>query len=348
MLAAGGFTAALVAVAACGSSGGTSATSDSNSDAPATTTGSSGLRLAQPTTIKQLSVPYFGIEHIAEAQGFWKKYNLTVDMVSSLQGAQEVAAVVDGQVQTIFSNTPDTALLAIRAGAKVKEVAASEIDSPTYDTVRYYTLKSSHITTAAGLVGQKVGMPATSSYYEDALDQYLKEHGVSSSKVTSVAIPAADLISELLNHQVAAIAAGDVFYAAIDANAATASKVHLLFRDMNAFPSATKYLTGYLFSDSYIVAHPAVIRAFIAGLQAAAKFTQTNPTQARADIAALTGQSDPAEIPIPSYPPDLCIDTSAAQTLALQVEQLGIVPVGTVTSASQWTTNAYNPDKCPS
>jgi len=339
-LAACGVAGVLLTAAACGSSGGTTTSTAATASAGA----ASGLRLAQPTTIKQLSVPYFGLEHIAEAQGFWKKYNLTVDMVTSLQGAQGVAGVVDGQVETMYANTPDTPLLAIHAGGKVKEVAASEIDSPTYDTVRYYVLKSSGITSAAGLAGKRVGMPATSSYYEDALLQYLKGHGVSPTKVTSVAVPATNLVGSLLSHQVSAIAVGDVFYAQLESK--YASKVSLLFRDMTAFPSATKYLTGYIFSDSYIAAHPDVVRAYIAGLQAAAKFVQTNPEQARKDIAALTGQS-PAGIPIPSYPSNLCINTAAAQTLAKQVMALGIVPAGTVTSPGQWVTNQYNP-KCSS
>jgi ABC-type nitrate/sulfonate/bicarbonate transport system substrate-binding protein len=338
------FVAALLAVLALGATIGTNAmakTKPTTAAAPST----ASLRLKQHTRITSLLVPYFGLEHIAAARGFFQKYNLTVAFIPTVQGAGALPAIVSGQAQTLQSSTALTYLLAINAGVPVTGVASGYVDSNKYDVVRFITTVNSNIHTAQDLVGKTIGMPATISYYSMALDAWLMKNGVQPSQVNVIAVPPLNEAAALLSGQIDVAAMGDVYYTAAQAGP-DAYHYRTLFTDKDAIPAARQMVTAYVFRNDYIQAHPDVVRAYVAALKDAANFVKTDPIGAKQIISTVTGVA-PQYIPIPYYPAGLCLDLSASAAYPPIMVQLGLIKDGLITSGSQWLTNKFNPG-CPS
>jgi NitT/TauT family transport system substrate-binding protein len=325
-------------LAGCGGDD-SSDTASSGQSAAAKSSASADPKLAKPTEFTQLKVPYFGLEHIADAKGYFKKYNLIHKFQTVLQGTQGITSIINNQAQTMQGTTAQTALLTIGAGEKVKIVAAGATSGPEYNNVRFYTLKDSGITSAKQLIGKRVGMPAVVSYYSIALQEWLHENGVDPKQVKLVAVPAPSLIQALQSKQVDAIAAGDFIYTTLEHQ--FGNQVNLLFKDTDAFPEATKYVTGYIFAQKFIDEHPDVVRAYIAAIKDAAAYVKSDPEGAKEIIAKVTG-AKPENIPVPYYPDNLCIDQSSAESWVTKLQAVGTVPEGVVSSPSDWTTNQYN------
>jgi NitT/TauT family transport system substrate-binding protein len=319
------------------------ATSTGASSTQASATPAPSLRLKTRTRITSLLVPYFGLEHIASARGFFDKYNLTVNFIPTVQGAGALPAIVSGQAQTLQSSTALTYLLAINAGVPVVGVASGYVDTfpHKYDVVRYIVRSDSGIQSAKDLVGKTVGMPATVSYYSMALDAWLMENGVDPASVKRVAVPPLNQATALLSGQVDAVGMGDVYFTNLQTGK-EAFKVRTLFVDSDGIPAAKKMVTAYVFRADYAQKNPAVVRAYVAALKDAAKFVKANPLQAKQVISTITGV-ETRYIPIPTYPKGLCLDLKAATAYPPLMVKLGLIKDGLITSSSQWLSNKYNP-----
>ena len=319
------------------------ATAGAAGPAKAKATPAPSLRLKSRTRITSLLVPYFGLEHIAAARGFFDKYNLTVNFIPTVQGAGALPAIVSGQAQTLQSSTALTYLLAINAGVPVVGVASGYVDTVPrkYDVVRFIVRSDGNIHTAKDLVGKTVGMPATVSYYSMALDAWLMNNGVDPADVKRVAIPPLNQGTALLSGQVDAVGMGDVYYTALQAGK-DAFKARTLFVDSDGIPAAKKMVTAYVFRADYAQKNPAVVRAYVAALKDAATFVKANPVQAKQVISTVTGV-ETKYIPIPTYPKNLCLDLKAATAYPPIMVKLGLIKDGLITSSNQWLTNKYNP-----
>jgi ABC-type nitrate/sulfonate/bicarbonate transport system substrate-binding protein len=298
-------------------------------------------KLKQHTRITSLLVPYFGLEHIASARGFFQKYNLTVAFIPTVQGAGALPAIVSGQAQTLQSSTALTYLLAINAGVPVVGVASGYVDQNHYDTVRFIVNKDSNISSPKDLVGKTVGMPATLSYYSLALDAWLMAGGVDPSQVKLIAVPPLNQAQALLSGQIDMAAMGDVYYTNL-LTGSDAWKVKTVFTDGEAIPAARKMVTAYVFRQDYAQQHPDVVCAYVAALRDAAKFVAANKIQAKQVISTVTAV-EPRYIPIPSYPKNLCLDLNAATAYPPLMVKLGLIKEGLISSSSQWLSNKYNP-----
>jgi ABC-type nitrate/sulfonate/bicarbonate transport system substrate-binding protein len=294
------------------------------------------------TRITSLLVPYFGLEHIASARGFFQKHNLTVAFIPTVQGAGALPAIVSGQAQTLQSSTALTYLLAIQAGVNVTAVASGYASAGKFDVVRFVVRQDSGIDTARDLVGKTVGMPATVSYYSMALDGWLLRNGVDPSAVKRVAVPPLNQGDALLKRQVDVVGIGDVYYTQLQAGP-NRGEVKTLFRDRDGIPAAEKSVTAFIFRNDYMQKHPGVICAWVAAVKDAAKFVKSDPIGAKQIISTVTG-IPPQYVPIPVYPKNLCLDLKAMNDYPPLMEKIGLLKPGVVKSASQWVTNRYNPD----
>jgi ABC-type nitrate/sulfonate/bicarbonate transport system substrate-binding protein len=108
-------------------------------------------------------------------------------------------------------------------------------------------------------------------------------------------------------------------------------------------PDAQQYDTGYPWVTSYVNAHPAVVRAFVASLLAAYKYVTVDPAGARQAISTVSGV-DVDDIPLPSFPPGLCVSEKAMAAWIPLSKQLGFIPSTFNPAPTTIFTNKFNPN----
>jgi NitT/TauT family transport system substrate-binding protein len=297
------------------------------------------LKLAQPVTITELKVPYYGLEHIAQAENLFAKYNLTVNFIPTPQGTAALSALAANSTQTTQSVGVTTLVTGVANGLKIQGVASGAFSGPNYDSVRIYALISSNINSAQDLVGKKIGMPSTVGYYQEVTRAYLEKGGVDPAKTAFLAVPQSALLGALTTKQADAIAVGDAVFGTIEKQ--YTSTIKRLARDQDVTPSA-QFGTAYAFTMDYATSHPDVIRAFVAALKDALNFVKTNPQKAAQDIAAV--EQVPVEnIITPDYPAGLCISMAgAAAWRDFLISDHYVTSNADVQNLSGWLTNTYN------
>jgi NitT/TauT family transport system substrate-binding protein len=301
-----------------------------------------GINPKHPTTITMLLVPYFGLEHIASARGIFQKYGLVVNFVPTLQGLAGLPAVVTGQAQTMQSNLPYNPLVAGNEGTPVEDVVAG-YSANGYDVVRCSVLTSSGITTPADMIGKTMGEPSVNGYYTAVFAAWLKTGGVSISQIHQVAVPAPSEAQALESGQVQAVCQGDIYYTAMFNQEHSAVTRVTGDSTPGIIPDAQQYDTGYPWVTSYVNAHPAVVRAFVASLLAAYKYVTVDPAGARQAISTVSGV-DVDDIPLPSFPPGLCVSEKAMAAWIPLSKQLGFIPSTFNPAPTTMFTNKFNPN----
>jgi NitT/TauT family transport system substrate-binding protein len=320
----------LLLVAACGST---------SSGATGGGTQTDSLKLKDHVTITELRIAYYGLEHIASAEGLFEKYNLTVNLLpAQQQGASVLSALLAGQAQTTQSVGITTVVTGVGAGLKVVGVASGAVSGPNYDSVRGFTRISSGISSPQDLVGKKIGMLSTVGYYGEVTRAYLKKGGVDPSKVTFLAVPQSALIGALTTNQVDAIVVGDAVFGTLETE--YQSTVKRLFRDQDVTP-AGQFSTTYMFLADYAVSHPDIVRAFVAGLKDAADFVKKNKAKAAQDIANVE-QVPVANIVTPDFPAGLCMNLDGAKAWLDYLISDGYAKSNADLQGMSWVTNQYN------
>jgi NitT/TauT family transport system substrate-binding protein len=296
-------------------------------------------KLPTLTPFKQIQLPYYGLEFIAQDAGFYKKYNLDVTFVPlTQQGVSAAQLVISGQVDTAGSQAVPTEILTRAAGAKIVAVHPSYVSD--YGDQRFYSLKGSGITKASDLAGKRVGIVNLGQYSDYILQIWLYQNHVSLNDVQRVSIPLPSMCSALLNHQIDAIGMYSLYWKQCEGE--NPDKLQLLFRDDQVTPSA-KFYTAYYFREDYIQQHPDVVRAFLAAINDAENFVKTNPTAATAIITKYT--NIPAQyLVVPHYPTN-CIDLVSAAKWVTLLANYNVIPHGSV-GGTDWVSNKFNPG-CP-
>jgi ABC-type nitrate/sulfonate/bicarbonate transport system substrate-binding protein len=148
------------------------------------------------------------------------------------------------------------------------------------------------------------------------------------------------MVDALLHDQVDAIGLFGLYYIPLE-KSDNASKIQMLFRDRDALPTDKLYV-AYVFTNDYIAAHPAIVKAFIAAVKEAAVWVEAHPDETLKII------SDHYKLPrenlaLPSWPKGLCIDTAAAEEWASALQRVGQVKKDALPPTSVWLTNKFNP-----
>lgn len=298
-------------------------------------------RLPTLTKVRALTVPYFALEFIAADVGFYAKYNLDVEFVTqTAQGAAGIPALVAGQVETGQGFGAAPIIQARAGGAKVTAVVAGIQSS--YGDYRFYTLADSGIRSASDMRGKTIGVNNLGTYADIAIQVWLRDSSVALSDVRRLTVPLPSMCQALLSGQIDVVAMYSLFYTPCDQQ--NPGKLRLLAKDSDAIVAARTVYSLYAFSDDYIKSHPAVVRAYVAALKDATIYVRANPERAKQIIAKRTG-IPVANMVVPDYPKNNCIDLVAAAQWTKLMADYTAIPRGSVPGAS-WVTNKFNPG-CP-
>lgn len=267
------------------------------------------VNVAQAFQSVQYLPLYVGID-----KGFFKKHGLDVTKTTAGSGANGVASVISGSA-TFSLQDPMTAVLANLKGAKLKSVGSVVNGVPVWIVVK----KDAPIKSLADLSGKTIATaiaPSTSTYL--LRDVLARRH----VKATETDV--------LLGTEIAPLLAGKVDAAAVYepyVEQALAQGCRVLYEFARAVPG------GYAFSaidvsETTLKAKPAMVKAFIAGLDdaihymnadhagatdvAVAEFPQMTPEIVRASVKRMFDDG--------IYPKSAMITPAAfANALALQV-----------------------------
>jgi NitT/TauT family transport system substrate-binding protein len=159
---------AVIAMAGCSTSGGSSAAS-SNSAGSTEVTLKVGTQTANPGEL---------YKYVAQQLGEFKKYNLNVQMVSIANSATQTQALQSGSLDIAMS-TIATVLAAPKA-LNLRVVAGSIAADPAI-------LGDASIKTVQDLVGKNIGVAVLGPGPQEVVEALLKDDGVDPSKVNFVA-----------------------------------------------------------------------------------------------------------------------------------------------------------------
>lgn len=297
-------------------------------------------RLDKVTTMKIVSVPYFGLEYIAKQANLTQKYNLEFEIIpQQVQGVAGVQAMVQGLADTMQGVGVNGPIQARAGGAKVKAVVAGYISGGDFDVYRFYVRADSDIRSAKDLVGKKIGIVNIGAYPDYIILAYLQKNGVDPKSVERVGVPPQNLQQALLSKQIDVAGLYDAFYSRIEAEAK--DQVRVLFRDKEVAPS-DKLLSTFIFTDDYIQKNPDRVRAFVAVVKDAADFVAKNPEEAKKIIAQET-KLDARYMIVPQFPKGNCLDLSSAKDWVKLFVSTGAIKEGSV-GETDWLTNEFNPD----
>jgi NitT/TauT family transport system substrate-binding protein len=226
---AGAATLSAVAIAACGSSGG--GTPAAAGSASTITLGSPGI----PPVISGL-LPY-----IADKEGFYKKYGVTVNVKSFSTGTDATRAVASGQIDAAIM--PPAQLMELSAkGIQLVGIQGQEV--PDWVVVS----TDPAVTTCAQLKGQGITVDAVGGIRYTALASMVKSCGLTIKDVNPVALPG--------NNAPQAMIAGQVKESVLHLNELIdvqqrlgAGKVHVVMKMSQTSPNTMYEMYGVLKSN---------------------------------------------------------------------------------------------------
>jgi NitT/TauT family transport system substrate-binding protein len=287
-----------------------------------------GAQTTEQVTVAQAfqSVQYLPL-YVAIDKGFFKKHGLDVVKTTAGSGANGVASVIQGSA-TFSLQDPMTAVFANLKGAKLKSVGSVVNGIPVWLVVP----KDSPIKTVADLEGKTVATavpPSTSTYL--LRDVLAKQH----VKITEQDV--------LLGTEIAPLLAGKVDAAAVYepyVEQAIAQGARVIYQFSRSVPG------GYAFSaldatETTLTTKPAMVKAFVAGLEDAIHYMNTDEAGAAAVAITEFPQMSPDVVRSAVkrlfdenvYPKSALITPAAfANALALQVG-IGNIKPGAVTYA---------------
>ncbi len=268
--------ASLLAVAACGSS--SSSQSSSTTAAPAVTSGASASTQAPAQNVSMTFTLDFLTDgahapvYVANSKGYFSSSGLHVTIQPTHGSQDSITDVATGKSQMGLTD----------AGTLIKAIASQHVPvtavgiSLQTEPFSIVTLKSSGISTPSQLAGKTIGLaPATSD--ASFLPAFLSKVGLSSSQVHEVSLTPPELVPSLLDGKVAAVDEyGQVF-------AKYSSQVNIVpWSKYGINPLGTVYIAN----NSFLAAHPAAVKSFLAAAYKGLAYTEANPSSAAAIVAA--------------------------------------------------------------
>jgi NitT/TauT family transport system substrate-binding protein len=225
----------------------------------------------EKATIGYNSVADFILTYIAKDQGFFEKHGLDADVKltqSSLAATPSI--LVSGSID-IGGVTPPALLLADENGLDIKIVAGVDQTAAGYHLSAIVVPADSNIKTAADLKGKNVAVPGLNDLLHILVVKWLGDRGVAKSDVHYVEVSMVQLGDTLKSDRVDAVAPVEPFTSRI---VNSGGRVLASYTDdlPAGLPPVVWASTG-----KYVAAHPAVIKAFRAGLADAAEYYKAHP-----------------------------------------------------------------------
>ncbi len=267
---AAGVAVLAFAVAACGSSG--------SSSAP-----SGGASSGKTTAVTLGYVPYSddAALFLAKDNGTFAKHGLNVSLVPAANPIAVASSMLSGQEQFGFITTPVLANLNAK-GTPIKCVSSvdgQQPSDPAHDSTMLVAAKGSGITSINQLAGKKVATVQLASLNSLALEVLAKRNGIDPKSVQLIQMPFPQMPAALAQGHVQAAVIVSPFVNTAIAQGATV----LTHPNAVLFGGAT--VTCLDATGSYISQHPDVVAAFHAAMTEAITYAQSHQSQAKATLA---------------------------------------------------------------
>jgi NitT/TauT family transport system substrate-binding protein len=276
--------AAVLAVTAVACSSGTSNSSSgspgtSTSTSTSTTTSTSTGAAASVTNVTLGYVPYSDDASLFYAQdsGIFRAHGLNVTFVPQASPVAVEASMASGTEQFGFITTPVLINLTTKGvGVKcVSTVDGNEPTNPADDTTVLVAAKGSGIKSIKDLAGKNVAEVQLTSLNSLSVEVLAKQAGIDPASIHQIAIPFPQMPAALAQGRVQAAVIVAPFTQTALADGATV----LTHPNQVLFPNGT--LTCLDAMSSYISAHPAVVAAFRAAMDASITYSATHQAEVK-------------------------------------------------------------------
>jgi NitT/TauT family transport system substrate-binding protein len=228
-------------------------------------------RALEKATIGYNSVADFLLGFIAKDQGFFEKHGLDADMKLTQVSLIAIPTVLTGGSIDIGGVTPPAVLEADDNGLDIKIIAGADQTAAGYHLAGIVVRGDSGIKTAADLKGKTVGVPGLNDLLHILVVKWLEDRGVAKSDVHFVEIPMLQLADVLKAGRVDAVVPVEPFMSRMVKDGDRILSYYV--DDLPAgIPPVVWAATG-----KYAAAHPAIVKAFRAGIADAAAYYKAHP-----------------------------------------------------------------------
>jgi NitT/TauT family transport system substrate-binding protein len=222
-------------------------------------------------TIGYNSVADFVLAFIAKDQGFFEKHGLDADLKLNQVSLVATPTVLTAGSIDIGGVTPPALLLADENGLDIKIVAGADQTAAGFHLSGIVVRADGDIKAAPDLKGKTIAVPGLNDLLHILVVKWLADRGVAKSDVHYVEVSMVQLGDALKAGRVDAVVPVEPFTTRI---ATSGGRVLAYYVDdlPAGIPPVVWASTG-----KYAAAHPAVIKAFRAGLADAADYYQAHP-----------------------------------------------------------------------
>ncbi|HEY1506529.1 MAG TPA: ABC transporter substrate-binding protein [Stellaceae bacterium] len=225
----------------------------------------------EKATIGYNSVADFILAYIAKDHGFFEKHGLDADIkLTQASLAATPSILVSGSID-IGGVTPPALLLADENGLDIKIVAGADQTGAGFHLSAIVVRADSDIKTAADLKGKNVAVPGLNDLLHILVVKWMADHGVAKDDVHYVEVSMVQLGDTLKSGRVDAVVPVEPFTSRIVSNGG-----RVLANYSDDLPAGLPPVV-WASTGKYAAAHPAVIKAFRAGLADAAEYYVAHP-----------------------------------------------------------------------
>jgi NitT/TauT family transport system substrate-binding protein len=270
--------------------------------------------------------------YVAQDDGLFARYGLhvTIEKIASSQAV--IAAQVKGQVD-ISAGSYVAYIAAQAAGAKFRLLAEASTLKP--DTRMLVVSAASHITSIAGLVGQKIGVNGTNSIGTLLVSALLEDHGISPKKVHFITDPNG---FPAMPAQLQTGSWSSAFLAEPYVTIAEEDYGEQELADLDQGAAANFPIDGYVATQAWAGQHPKTAAAFVAAIEEGQTIADTQPRVVQAAISksdALPSRVT-AVMALPGFPTGP-VDTQNIQRVADVMLEFGVLSKEYSTEVNQGT-----------
>ncbi len=233
--------------------------------------------------------------HVAEAEGFFAKENVKVELITFASAVERDSALQAKQIDGQLNDLVATLLLA-NGGEKVKVVRQTYQGSPAMPMMYVLAAPQSQLRRPADLKGVPIGV-STNSVIEFTTEVMLREAGLRPDEINKVEVAKIPVRLEmLLKGQLAAATLPDPF-----ASLALAQGAHLIVDDGKS-GAGQSVLT---FREQALAGKEKALKSFLAAYEQAVQAINSSPEKYRPLLVdrAKVPEEIKQSFPMPPYPP---------------------------------------------
>jgi ABC-type nitrate/sulfonate/bicarbonate transport system substrate-binding protein len=232
---------------------------------------------------------------VAKEKGFFAAHGLNVTL-SIAQNLSTLPGTVGKQFEFVPSTAPDL-LKSVASGLDVVAVASEVFETEDNPSTHVIVTKDSGIAGPKDLSGKLIATPTIGGVIHVSVLYWLKKNGVDPASVRAVEVPFPNMPDQLKAKRVDAVESLEPFAGALLANGNVSIATPLLSVGKDVlFPF-------WISQGEWARANLATIKAWIAALEDAKSFIETNPAEARKIMAQYTKLPEAVvqATPFPTY-----------------------------------------------